>query len=850
MMKLISCHVENFGAISSADFDFTDGINQFCKPNGFGKSTLAAFIKAMFYGLPAAKTNSKFNDRIHYKPFSGGKYGGNITFWANGKEYRIERFFGGKTEADDTLNAFENGAPTSIFDARNSGGRTVGEIIFGLDEQSFLRTAYVTGEGAEMRATGCINAKLNNYVFAVEGERDAKAAQTALDEAAKALKKRGGKGEIEVQKAKISDLKNTVENLKTIEKSLAGRYDERKALTDKISQLERTEKERNRREVALGKWAIYDNITSSTEAKSEELAALSKKYPAGLPDSGELSALAASTRNATALAARLNAVGLSAEKQGRLSELSNLFESGVPDRDGLEAAQKGVDRLREIKVEKDGLCTSADEKYAALKSRFENRAVSEAELEARRADVKRYELARSELLELSERQTPSPQPARRRKNLYAAVAAVIAAACFIGGAAIISAWQVAAIALFAVGAVGLAAAVIIMSIGRGRVKASPDSAAATASVKARMKAAEDEIRAFLVPYGVYSSDVVYDFKRFEDDLNEYAALNAAQIGERKKLDSLCEEESGLTERLKTYFSAYGLSGDLAANLTDLNALVGEYTRLNGEKKAAENLQAELKSQLADAEKTIAGVLGKYGITEGEGDINSELARDGELISRLKREVEEGRKKAEKFKSENSLTDRPAPVAGGDFAEELSLSRRQLADLDRVIADDEVRIDTLNEYVGRLEIAEEELKELNTRYEVLTAAGRALKLAEDRLNEEYVSPIKREFTKLAKVMEKVADVKVVMGKDFALSFESGGELRSADYLSAGQRAAWSLCFRLALIDNMYADEKPFIIMDDPFADLDEDGLAKAKNLLSELSKDRQFIYFCCHESRRM
>ena len=55
-MKLLECRIENFGCLSGQTFVFSDGLTAILEENGFGKSTLAAFIKAMFYGLPPAKT--------------------------------------------------------------------------------------------------------------------------------------------------------------------------------------------------------------------------------------------------------------------------------------------------------------------------------------------------------------------------------------------------------------------------------------------------------------------------------------------------------------------------------------------------------------------------------------------------------------------------------------------------------------------------------------------------------------------------------------------------------------------------------------------------------------------------
>ena len=50
-MKLIKCHIENFGKLSDFTYDFTDGCNTVCEGNGWGKSTLAAFLRVMLIGF-------------------------------------------------------------------------------------------------------------------------------------------------------------------------------------------------------------------------------------------------------------------------------------------------------------------------------------------------------------------------------------------------------------------------------------------------------------------------------------------------------------------------------------------------------------------------------------------------------------------------------------------------------------------------------------------------------------------------------------------------------------------------------------------------------------------------------
>ena len=85
-MKLLSYHIENYGKMHDVDGDFSQGLTCFCEKNGHGKTTLASFIKAMFYGLPSYTTKTKaFDDRQHFYPFAGGKFGGNLTFEMQGK---------------------------------------------------------------------------------------------------------------------------------------------------------------------------------------------------------------------------------------------------------------------------------------------------------------------------------------------------------------------------------------------------------------------------------------------------------------------------------------------------------------------------------------------------------------------------------------------------------------------------------------------------------------------------------------------------------------------------------------------------------------------------------------------
>ena len=154
-MRLISCHIEGFGKFCDRSFDFSSGLTVFNEENGFGKTTLTAFIKAMLYGIEGYRRNTKeFTDRQKYYPFGNYRFGGSLTFSYNGREYTVTRFFGEKSETEDTLAVTSCGIPTTAFD----GG--VGETLFGLDKASFERVAFITGDDTEIGTTDTVNRML------------------------------------------------------------------------------------------------------------------------------------------------------------------------------------------------------------------------------------------------------------------------------------------------------------------------------------------------------------------------------------------------------------------------------------------------------------------------------------------------------------------------------------------------------------------------------------------------------------------------------------------------------------------------------------------------------------------
>ena len=139
-MKLIECYIENFGKLSSYRLKFNDGMNSFVQENGYGKTTLTEFIKAMLYGLSdTKKPDIAENDRKHYLPWCGGVCGGWLSFSAGEKSYRVERTFGAKAQ-DDTFKIYDLTLGKETADYTENLGRE----LFGIDKDGFLRTVFLS----------------------------------------------------------------------------------------------------------------------------------------------------------------------------------------------------------------------------------------------------------------------------------------------------------------------------------------------------------------------------------------------------------------------------------------------------------------------------------------------------------------------------------------------------------------------------------------------------------------------------------------------------------------------------------------------------------------------------------
>ena len=67
----------------------------------------------------------------------------------------------------------------------------------------------------------------------------------------------------------------------------------------------------------------------------------------------------------------------------------------------------------------------------------------------------------------------------------------------------------------------------------------------------------------------------------------------------------------------------------------------------------------------------------------------------------------------------------------------------------------------------------------------------------------------------------------------IRLEQEGALRDTGCLSIGWQDLIGICMRFSLVDAMYPDEKPFLILDDPFVNMDEEKIRGGLWLLNQM-----------------
>ncbi len=242
-MNLNTIHINRFGKLSNLDLQLSDGLNVLEGCNESGKTTVAAFIKYIFYGLSGRNDKDGISEKKRY--VSGPEIGGYITLTTDdGIPYRIERsasFSGDNCKESIQVCHLQNHVMKSV--------PCPGEMFFGVPENVFVNTAFV-GQLAAVRPDGSsLTGAVENILFSADENVNLKKAADRVNLARREIAPKNSGGLLKEKMAErdavalqLEKARETEQALLDSETSLGDAHKKRVALEEKKEQLERVHK--------------------------------------------------------------------------------------------------------------------------------------------------------------------------------------------------------------------------------------------------------------------------------------------------------------------------------------------------------------------------------------------------------------------------------------------------------------------------------------------------------------------------------------------------------------------------------------------------------------------------------
>ena len=781
-MKLIDCYIENFGKLSDFKLSFSDGINTIKKDNGYGKTTLTVFIKAMLFGLDdTKKMKLEQNDRKHYMPWQGGRCGGSLTFETNGKKYRIERTFMPKA-ADDTLTVYDVKSGRVSYDFKEN----IGEELFGIDADGFERTVFLSEANLSGKNENkTVSAKLSNLVGCDGDLGVMDEAILLLEKQRKVYHRRGGAGEIGEIKAKRLDTERKINDLTRLKGVYIEEEERLSGITLELDKLY-AEKKRLTKEARLADEARikhtyekqYAKMKESVECDERALTDLKAFFKNGLPTAEEI-------ERRKELLARSKRIYSEQEREdeSELRSLSDFFRCEMDELDFIRAKELS-----------DGI--SEKRKEAEIIERTLSRFDSGA---ARRASKSDAEEKHAQKISTSKK----PKKANRSCHII----------LFIG------------------------IIVLLLGIGAGLL-INPAAYSLTA------------IGAIILIFGIINKSRKSEAfaRRCEENIN------------RARLDEL-NEEIMLAERDACEFIARFPRTDAKTVTESVNEILRKrdiYLALSEREKAITQRKEEQLSLAAGYRRDAEEFLGRFPTVSDRpfDEISAKLIE----YATLSRSVERMRATLDAFAKEHGINPSEIISDRGErivFSTDSTAIDSKISELERSKAITERQCKIISEELeceDELTAERDELllkeREYEKRLGIILKTQKYLGEAKDILTSKYLSKTKTAFDKYVNIISRESGEDFHMDTSFAVMKNERGTLRQAEAYSRGTRDLYALAARFALIDSLYENESPFVILDDPFAYFDDAKLSRATAALSAIAKNRQIIYLTCASARKI
>ena len=863
-MKLLRLHVENFGTLQNYDLEPANGLYTLHRENGWGKSTLAVFIKAMLYGLPASSKRSlDENERKKYAPWQGGAYGGSIEFETSRGRFRAERFFAPK-ESGDTFVLFDlaTNQPSDVYSA------ALGEELFGIDADGFERTTYLSQReigGGGSNTT--VAARLGSLLDDVDDIGSFDTAIAALEKRRKFYTLTGNRGAVADAEQERRDLQLELERCQRVEDSMHLREQELVECTAQLQALQdsaaKTREQLKQAGLMRERNALMEQknkMLNELSRLAQEKKAIEERFNGLLPGEAEHAEAVRLYESIKETHARLCAIPTVSPDADTVNALQSKYPNGFPTSEQAEALNKRNELLRELRTRRETLAASRPQDPTL--QRFAKGAPSPQQIEDAFHQIKEAEAQQKGIDAL---QRTSAATVTKSSRLLPAIL-LAAAGVLLAMLALLSVPTGVRIALLIGGLLLAASGATLFFFYRDQQRKQNDRNAQLRADLQRRQAERERnlqsVRRLLAAYGMPAES---DLGRGLTELNLLASQYRDALRQQKRisdeLDAISRRYTAVLESLRAYFTDAPLSEDYRPELDRMQRDATLYARLVAEDRQRRAARASAEAEMEEMQRLLLPFLRRY---DSKGTLRAGdcLTAIGEQIAehrRLTVEIRRREKELKAFITEKDLDSLSFDAEAVDFdrlsrletelQQQITELQQQQARLRSTIEGLSVDADKVPDLNAQMASLNERIREYKANSATIAATAKFLEEAKVALSTRYLDGMQKSFCKYLSLLMGEEAPEAVLDASFEVHLREGGQTRSMESFSRGWRDAVRFCLRLSLTAALYEEtEKPFLLLDDPFVNLDERRLAAARRLLSALSHEYQIIHMVCHKDR--
>ncbi len=274
-----------FGRLNGDSLTLHEGLNVLTAPNEAGKSTWAAFLLSMLYGVDTAEraTRTSLPVKTKYRPWSGRPMEGSLELTWEGRRMVIERTSQGRAPMAQ-FRAYDaaTGRPAEL------AAEACGPALLGVERSVYERSGFIRQQGMALTADHALEARLEALVTTGDEACSCSRAEQRLREL-RNRRRHNRTGLLPQAEAQLAAVQARLDGLRQLGRESMALEARREALDAELQALERRAGERRAQEARQRQLQLEQAL----QDRDKKEAALEEKRRTveGLPAAGALQEL-------------------------------------------------------------------------------------------------------------------------------------------------------------------------------------------------------------------------------------------------------------------------------------------------------------------------------------------------------------------------------------------------------------------------------------------------------------------------------------------------------------------------------------------------------------------------------